>query len=478
MTTPDPLLVVPALQRWEPAERRLVLPPVLLWRLEGSESSAGVERALGELADRTRRGCAPATGAADVTVRVDPSLAVDGTESVEASRLTVTGDGVEILARSDAGALWALVNLAQLTADDGSLPHGTATDWPDYPVRGFMLDVARRFVSMETLHEIVRRMGALKLNTFIVHLNDNEITKDTGRPWSEAQHAFRLRSENPAFARFAAADGSYTRAEWDALEETAAAHGVTLVPEIDAPAHARAFIALEPSLGLRGGDSDMLDLTRPETVRFMQDLVAEFLPWFRGPWVHFGADEYDREITEPYRQYFNTMAAFLREHGKHPIAWGSLASMADGGERAVGYDRDVTICSWNNEWYGPRQAVADGYDVINTNDALLYVVPFADYYRGQHLDGPLLWETWEPHVFPDGQSLEPQHPQLRGAVSALWNDLVLLDYDEHTMTAMIEPTFALLAQKMWSGSVPGVGYEEFMTRVGQPATPAPIPRPA
>lgn len=476
MTTPDPLLVVPALQRWEPAEGRLVLPPVLTWDLEGTERSAGVERALTDLATAAGRGCARTTTAADVTVRVDPALAVVGSDSDEASRLRVSRNGVEVVARSEVGALWALENLAQLV-EDGSVPCGTATDWPNYPVRGFMLDVARRFVPMDTLHEIVRRMGALKLNTFVVHLNDNEITKDTGRAWSEAQHAFRLRSENPAFARFAATDGCYTREEWDALEETAAAHGVTLVPEIDAPAHARAFIALEPSLGLAGGDSDMLDLTRPGTVRFMKDLFAEFLPWFRGPWVHFGADEYDRTITEPYRDYFNTMAAFLREHGKRPIAWGSLASMADGGERAVGYDRDVTICSWNNEWYGPQQAVADGYDVVNTNDVLLYIVPFADYYRGQHLDGPLLWETWEPHVFPDGQSLEPQHPQLRGAISALWNDLVLLDYDERTMLAMIEPTFALLAQKMWSGAVPGVGYEQFMARVGLPATPAPIPHP-
>lgn len=107
--------------------------------------------------------------------------------------------------------------------------------------------------------------------------------------------------------------------------------------------------------------------------------------------------------------------------------------------------------------------VADGYQVVNMNDDLLYIVPFADYYQGGALDARALFDAWEPHVFGEGEDLAPGHPQLLGAASALWNDLVLLDYDEHTMHSMIEPAFGVLAQKMWRGVVPGMDYETFTT---------------
>ena len=29
---------------------------------------------------------------------------------------------------------------------DGAVPQGVAVDWPNYPKRGFMLDVGRKFV--------------------------------------------------------------------------------------------------------------------------------------------------------------------------------------------------------------------------------------------------------------------------------------------------------------------------------------------
>lgn len=51
-----------------------------------------------------------------------------------------------------------------------------------------------------------------------------------------------------------------------------------------------------------------------------------------------------------------------------------------------GYDRDVTICAWNNGWYGLADAHRDGFNFINAFDAELYLVPYADYYHGAGLD--------------------------------------------------------------------------------------------
>lgn len=376
------------------------------------------------------------------------------------------GSSVEIAARTEQAVFWGTRSLLQMSlANAAKLPQGTVVDWPNYAVRGFMLDVGRRFAAPGFIRDYIKFLSWNKLNTFLIHLNDNEITKDTKRQWSQAQHGFRLASENPRFAGLASTDGSYDRATWDGFEDLAHNYHVNIVPELDVPAHSRAIIAWKPELGLNAGDSDMLDLNNPQTVETVKDLFTEFDQWFRGPAVHFGADEYERGHSETYKSFFNQIAAHIRGLGKDPIAWGSLTVMSEGaGDLEDGYSRDVVMCSWNNGWYGPEAAIADGYKIINTNDGLLYIVPFADYYHGKGLDTEQLFENWEPNVFADGQVIEPGHPQLLGAASALWNDLVLLDYTESDVHELIQPSFATLAQKMWTGKVAGFDFASFDTQ--------------
>ncbi len=460
-------MVVPALQQWHAAGGSFTLEDgfTVVWHHADLASTAqDLVDEIKELTglDGTARASDGQPGA--INLALDPALefpAAPAATACEAHEIEV-GAGVVIGAHGKQGVYWGTRSLLQMLAVSVVLPRGTAVDWPNYPVRGFMLDVGRRFSRPEYLADLIRYMSWFKLNTFMVHLNDNEIAKDTGRGWGQAQHAFRLASEHPALAGLAAEDGSYRRAEWDALEDLAARHQVLLVPEIDVPAHSRPLIAWRPELGLNGGDSDMLDLSKPETTELVKDLFTEFVPWFRSPMVNFGADEYSKDHHTEYRDFFNAISAHLQELGKTPVAWGSLTAMANGApDPGAGFDRAPIICSWNNDWHSGRAAVADGYQVVNMNDDMLYIVPFADYYHGGPLDARALFDSWEPHVFGPGQDLEPGHPLLLGAASALWNDLVLRDYDEHTMHAMIEPAFGVLAQKMWRGAVAGLDFEDF-----------------
>lgn len=415
--------------------------------------------------------------AAAVVLSLDPALA-DFAQIAEPLRSEAykveVGERIRLTAATEQGLYWAsrsLLQLLQSSGDSRALECGTALDWPDYPIRGFLIDTGRRFMAPEFIRDLIRTLSWHKLNTLVIHLNDNEIAKDTGRSWDEAQHGFRLRAESGEFAALASADGSYSRQDWDSFEDLAAAHGVTIIAEIDAPAHSRAFIARHPELGRNNGNSDMLDLTGEHALNFMKRLFDEFLPWFRGPVVHFGADEYEKGLDADFKRYFNEMAAHLRAAGKSPMAWGSITMMSGGaGDPAPeGYDRDVLICSWNNGWYGPKAATADGYRILNTNDEWLYTVPYANYYCGDGLHLEKLWSDWEPHVFGDDQDLHKQHPQLLGSLSACWNDLVLLDYDEHEIYRMVSPTFPLLGQKMWGGTPEGMSlgaFTEIAARVG------------
>ncbi|MET7280469.1 family 20 glycosylhydrolase [Kribbella sp. NPDC005582] len=467
--------VVPSLQQWTGGTGRLTLRPgtrVVVRPADAGALHSTAEQVATDLDAiagwnvRVAVDARPRAG--DVVLKLDPAAEVGPDTEVAAKegyRLQV-GDRVEIVSRTATGAFWASRSLLQMLVREtpglATAPIGSAVDWPNYAVRGFMLDVGRRWFDQQYIRDSVRYLSWFKLNTFQLHLNDNEISPPGG-DWSKAQSAFRLASDNPRFAGLAAKDGAFTRADWDRLETVAAGHHVTIVPEIDAPAHARAFIKFDPALGLNGGSSDHLDLGKPATTTFMKQVFDEFTPWFRGPAVHVGADEYPREYATQYRQYFNDITAHVRSLGKSPSAWGSLSVMSGG---AAGYDRDVTMNSWNNSWYGPQQAIADGYPVINTNDALLYVIPFANYYHGNGLDGRWLFDNWQPNVFPGNQTVDAGEPLLRGAMSAVWNDLVHAEYDALDVHRLIEPTFGVLGQKMWRGKDSGLTYDAFLERIG------------
>ncbi len=65
-------------------------------------------------------------------------------------------NGVRITACTATGVYWGTRSLLHMLSASTTLPAGTATDWPHYPVRGFMLDVGRRFARPEALHDYIR----------------------------------------------------------------------------------------------------------------------------------------------------------------------------------------------------------------------------------------------------------------------------------------------------------------------------------
>ncbi|MET8472977.1 family 20 glycosylhydrolase [Streptomyces sp. NPDC006422] len=467
--------VVPALREWVGAEGEFRLRPdcrITVPRGDGRLIRLA-HKVTGEMAELTGVHLRPprvGDGARDgeIHIRIDPTDShPTGGERyrTEGSRIAVTPRHIHITAPAHTGAFHATRSLLQILVGEGrrAIPAGTAVDWPAYARRGFVLDVGRRWFEPSFVRDYVRYLSWFKYNTFQIHLNDNEISPPDG-DWSKAYSAFRLASDHPGFTGLAATDGAFTRRMWNELEDVAADHCVQLIPEIDAPAHARAFIEFKPELGLDGGSSDHLDLTKPGTTEFMKSVFDEFVPWFRSPIVHFGADEYPKEHARQYRDYFNAIAAHLHSLGKQPMAWGSMKWMTG---TAEGYVRDVLLSMWSEDWYTPAMALEDGYHYVNTDDSNLYIVPLADYYHGKTgLDGPWLFENWEPHVSRT-QRVEPMAPGLDGAMSAVWNDLVHADYGSEDVHRLVEPTFGLLAQKMWRGIEPGQTYEEFMDGVSR-----------
>ncbi|MFE6735589.1 discoidin domain-containing protein [Microbacterium sp. NPDC057741] len=460
--------VVPALKTWTGGSGALKLSSTTRI-VAGPELADVAAQFAGDLDDVT--GMAPdvvTSGARAGDIVLDLDAAVTNADGGE--RFTKEGydlaiaDRVEITAPSTTGVFYGTRSVLQILAGTDSrstLPRGESADWPDYAVRGFTLDVGRRFFTADFVRDYISMMSWYKLNNFQIHLNDNQIARpSTG--WQDGYAGFRLKSDNPAFAGLASDDGAYTRTDWKSFEDTAAAHQVQIIPEIDVPAHSLAFIKWKPELGLNGGDSDHLDLTKPATTEVIKSVFDEFAPWFEGPDLHYGADEYPRQYATQYRDFFNAMAEHVRGLGKQPRAWGSMTVMNG---NADGYDRDVIINTWNDGWYGMKAAEADGYRYINTNDGTLYVVPFADYYHGSGLNNASLYASWQPNRLSSQDTVPAGGPE--GAMFAVWNDLVDRDYTELDVHGLIRDSFPVIAQKTWTAKNPSRSYADFTSDVSR-----------
>ena len=67
-------------------------------------------------------------------------------------------------------------SILQILKQNGTfIEKGLVRDYPQYDVRGFMLDVGRKPISLDFLYEVMQNMSWYKLNDFQIHLNDNYI---------------------------------------------------------------------------------------------------------------------------------------------------------------------------------------------------------------------------------------------------------------------------------------------------------------
>lgn len=107
-------------------------------------------------------------GTAVSSTQIGVHLAVEpgATKHTQGYQLTVTVGGIFITASTAAGLFYGVVTLIQILDHCGSvLPGLRINDWPDYPVRGVMLDISRNKVpKMETLYNLVELLASWKIN--------------------------------------------------------------------------------------------------------------------------------------------------------------------------------------------------------------------------------------------------------------------------------------------------------------------------
>jgi len=354
------------------------------------------------------------------------SVVIDTDKSLpkEGYTLAVTPQQISIKAADYNGALYALQTLRQLLPNevesselvkrDWLVPAVTISDAPQYQWRGLMLDVSRHFFPKEYILKTLDRMAMLKLNTFHFHLVDNEgwrieikkypkLTEVGAWRVDQEDKLWDERTPNPAnaFANPAIAPkkygGFYTQEDIKEIVAYATKRGITVIPEIEMPAHAMSAIAAYPELschkrpiGVPSGAvwpiTDIYCAGQEETFDFIEEVLTEVLALFPSQYIHVGGDEathtewercpkcqlrmkeHQLKNVHQLQSYFiKRIDDFLTSKGRTLVGWDEIM---DGG-----LAKNAVVMNWRGIEVG-KKALAQGNPIVLTSDC------YIDNYQG------------------------------------------------------------------------------------------------
>src|SRR5262249_52485018 len=160
------------------------------------------------------------------------------------------------------------------------LPGARILDAPRYAWRGLSLDLARTFFTVDEVRRVIDLLALYKQNVLHLHLTDDESWRlPVGRP-----------AENSK------SDGAFYSAEHlRGLAAYAEDRFVAIVPEVDTPGHASAFVRMRPELNTGRNlvefefspghthHTAWLDPELPATFEVLKEVLAGVAAIFRGP---------------------------------------------------------------------------------------------------------------------------------------------------------------------------------------------------
>ena len=330
--------------------------------------------------------------------------------AAEAYVLTVSTDGVRIIASDARGERYARVTLAQLVKlSGGAVPCCTITDWPALRWRGYMNDCGRNYLAMEGVKAILDMMAAYKMNLFHWHLSD--------------YHGWRLESKRyPQLNRRAAflrqIGKFYTQDEFREIVRYAAARGITVMPELDVPGHTLAF---RRGMGISS-------MAAPGTGQVITELFEELCSLATAeemPFIHIGTDEVRTKAERCDESWPSVWARAVNNMGRKAVVW------APG--KPIDPSCDVVDMAWyDNHVTNTVNLAFDASRLYNAGWTPFEVLQHAAFKK------PCRWRI------ADGRKL--------GAITCTWHDD---NVGEDTLKLFREctvfPTIVAMADNFWHG---------------------------
>ncbi|MGC9771870.1 family 20 glycosylhydrolase [Fervidobacterium islandicum] len=251
----------------------------------------------------------------------------------EGYRLVIDGR-ITIIAHDDAGLFYGVQTLRQILRQSShfnGLPNVFIEDYPDFLYRGIMIDVSRdRIPKLEVLKFIIEKLSELKVNQLQLY----------------TEHTFAYRGHEKVWEDYS----PLTHEEIIELDAFCKSHFIELVPNQNTFGHlskwlihdeykhlAEAPDGYETPWGGRYEYPFSISPAVPESVKFVEDILREFLPNFSSEQVNIGCDEtFDlgqgksKDLCERYgkgKVYFDFLMKIYniaKRYKKAVMFWGDI----------------------------------------------------------------------------------------------------------------------------------------------------------
>lgn len=404
----------------------------------------------------------------------------DASLDKEEYRLSVGEAGIVIKASDKAGAYYALQSVRMLgRLDEGKnlVPFVEISDKPQYKWRGQMLDVSRHFFDKAAVKDLLDDMFRLKLNVFHWHLTDDQGWRIEIKKYPKLTEIGSKRSftQVGGWGSSKTEDiphgGYYTQEDIKEIVEYAAQRCISIVPEIDVPAHFAAALAAYPHLACRNIQSRVFgkmggrlftlkgirDWNRPaclgkkESLQFIFDVYDEVCGLFPFEYFHVGGDEADvsewkkcpdcqkamKEMgfaneKELQKKLTNELCEYLKSKGKHMIAWNDV--LRQGTERL---DTDMVVQQWlpGQDKHTRHFAEIGGKIIMSNHKSFYFDMTYAQY--------PLK----NTYAFKPSQYGINDKNKMLGVEGEMWTEWVP---SVSKMQFMLHPRMEALAEVAWT----------------------------
>ena len=399
----------------------------------------------------------------------------------EGYSIGVSSAGVRIEAGSPAGAFYGMQTLLQLLppgrGDYLPVPCVGIVDSPRFAWRGLMLDVARHFFTKQEVMRYVDEMVRYKYNVLHLHLSDDQGWRIEIKSLPElTQHgAWRVARTGrwgdylPALGDEAATYGGYyTQDDMREIIRYARERYVTILPEIDVPAHSLALISSYPNLsctqlsypvnpGARppAREDNALCIGNDSVFLVLDKIFTELAALFPGEYIHVGgdeaykgfwadcpkcqkrmADEHLKNADELQSYFVRRMEKMLTAKGKKLIGWDEILE--------GGLAPSATVMSWRG-MSGGVTAARMGHAVVMTPWDYCYL----DLYQGEAAGEP---PTYGMCRLKDSYTYDPvpdsvDERMILGGQGNLWSESVP---NYRHVEYMTWPRGLALAEVYWS----------------------------
>ena len=365
-------------------------------------------------------------------------------------------------------------------------------DRPRFEYRGMHLDVVRHIWSVDYIKQYIDYLALHKMNYFHIHLTDDQAYRIESKKYPKLNSIGSWRA-GTIIGLFPGTGvdstrygGFYTFEQLKDIVKYASERFITVVPEIDVPAHSMAIIASYPQFsttpeipkqpaitwGIYNRQNNVL-APSDELFVFLKDIFNELMDVFPGKYIHIGADECAKrwwEESESTKQY-------MREKGipdfnmlqKHFVEKLNVV-MAERGRKIVGWDEMIddglvpgsVVMSWRNATNG-HKAARMGHKAILTPSRYSYLNiqqrenEDSLAHRGRVVG---LEQVYKFEPIPDSLSAEAA-ANILGGQGCMWTE-----YFPHKerLEYGVFPRLSAIAEVYWS--MPEVrSYENFVERL-------------